>query len=90
MFTPTITLPGARPGEWIIKAGKPIVLEDEISVREASKILGLSCRHILTMIDEGDFVEGKDWNRPGKKKGGKYFLNRASVWARKTARESDL
>jgi hypothetical protein len=77
---PTQIVPGTRPGEWRVIAGKPQILQadDEISTAEAARITGLSVRRIVQQCDEGFYIEGQDFRRPGGPRG-KYFLKRASV-----------
>jgi len=81
LFTPTTVLPGARPGEWIIRQGKPVVQSPRVTVAQAAQILSLSARRIRSMCDEGIFIEGTDWFRPGSDTG-KIFLLRDSVMER--------
>ncbi len=64
----------------------PVVVAEEISTTLAAHILGLSQRRVQAMIDEGKFVEGKDWTQPGGPRG-RYFLKLAAVLARKQRRQ---
>ncbi len=70
-------------GSFEVKAGKPIIEQgtDEITVKEAAGITGLSLRRIQSQCDEGFYREGVDWRQPGGPKG-KLFLKRASVLAK--------
>lgn len=80
VFTPSVVVPTGDGGH-IVKPGKPILLNEEISVKEASRILGLSQRRIIKMCAQGKFIKGQDWNQPNPK--GKRFLDRGAVLKRK-------
>ena len=88
MVVPAIVVPSERPGEWIVRPGKPVVAEEEIDTAEAAKELGCSQRHVQTMCDWGVFKEGTDWRRPGRMK---ILLKRASViaWKERGRRDEE-
>lgn len=68
-------------GSYLVKPGKPIITGDEIPVNTAAKILGLSERRVLSMIEEGRFPSA---NQPGGKSG-KWLLSRSEVIGCKSA-----
>lgn len=43
-------------GSFIVRPGKMVVREEEISVSEAAKILSVSCWSIYRYIDEGELT----------------------------------
>jgi hypothetical protein len=64
----------------MLKAGKPMIQEDEIGTAEAARIIGLSQRRVIAMCDEGVFVEGRDWRRPpGAQRAGNYKIKRMAA-----------
>jgi hypothetical protein len=71
----------AQPdGSFILKPGRPVLEEEEISSRAAAQLLGLSQRRVNRMCEHGILVEGRDWWRPpGRNRGGRYHLKRAAV-----------
>lgn len=76
---PTIRLPQAD-GSLLIKAGRPVVLAEDICTREAARILGLSQRHIETQCHLGDF---KSAYKPGGRPKSKWKISLTEVLARK-------
>ncbi|MBI5384891.1 MAG: helix-turn-helix domain-containing protein [Verrucomicrobia bacterium] len=66
-------------GSYLVKPGKPLVTPDEIPVRVAAKILGLSTRRVIALIEEGVF---RSANQPAGHKR-RWLLSRAEVIARK-------
>lgn len=67
-------------GSYLIKPGKAILADDEISTREAARLLGLSQRHIETQCAEGLF---RTAYKPGGRPRSKWRLARAEVEARR-------
>lgn len=49
---PAIVVP-QPDGSYVVRAGKPVVTGDGITVSEAARILGLSSRHVREMVEEG-------------------------------------
>lgn len=82
LMTPWVRVPQPN-GDVLLKAGKPVVLEDEIGTREAARILGLNQRTVERYCESGVLVEGMDWwqppARPGSPKGGMIRIKRTSV-----------
>jgi hypothetical protein len=68
-------------GTVMIKPGRPIILEEEISTHEAARIMGLSQRHIETQCAEGEF---RTAYKPGGRPRSKWRITRAEVLARKS------
>ena len=78
---PSETVPQGG-GAYLIRPGQPVVVTEEIGTREAARLLGLSQRRIEAMIEEGRFIEGEEWTRPGGPRG-RYRLKLAAVLARR-------
>ena len=81
---PTVVIPTVRvpqpDGSILMRAGKPVVIEDEIGTTEAARLLGLSQRTIELQCEDGSF---KSAFKPGGKPGSKWRLSRAEVMARR-------
>ena len=58
--------------------GSQAVFEDEITSREAAKLLGIGLRQVQAICDLGKLNEGTDWRKmPGPN--GRYHLKRSAV-----------
>jgi hypothetical protein len=81
---PTVVVPAVRipqpDGSILFKAGKPMVVEAEISTHEAAKLLGLSQRHIEHQCAIGLF---KTAYKPGGRPGSYWRIARSEVEARR-------
>jgi len=60
---PTTVLPGARAGEWTIKAGKPEVVEEELTAPEFAHEANLSLRYVNQLCDDGSIQSRRKSNR---------------------------
>lgn len=70
-----MTVIPSRPGEYLVKVGKPVLLRQEISTAEAARILGLSQRRVQDLVAEGRLTQV---TQPGGPRG-KLFLSRSEV-----------
>ncbi len=76
-FTPTIRIP-QPDGSLLVKAGKPIPLEDYISVKEIARICGMSRRWAQTQCDMGRFKTA--W-KPGGHSNSQWRAARSEIMA---------
>jgi len=62
---------------------EPFNPKEWISTAEAARLTGYSRRHILTLCDQGFFIEGADWKqrppRPGSDQGGRIRIRRSAL-----------
>ncbi len=75
---PTVTVRQVD-GSILSKAGKPIILEDELGISEAARLLGMSCRWVQTQCELGNF---KTAHKPGLKDRSQWRIARSEVIAR--------
>lgn len=67
-------------GEFLMRPGKPVMLEEEIGTREAAALLKVSQRTVEAYRDQGVLKEGTDWRRnPTIVRPGKYWIKRTAV-----------
>jgi hypothetical protein len=81
---PTVIIPPVKipqpDGSILIKAGKPVIVEEEIGIAEAAKILGLSVRHLEYQCSIGLF---KTAYKPGGRPRSQWRIARSEVLERK-------
>jgi hypothetical protein len=69
-------------GSLLLRPGKPVIVEDEISVTEAARLLGMSTRWVNNQCSLGRF---KSAYQPGARPKAAWRLSRAEVLARRQA-----
>jgi len=83
---PTVIIPAIRvpqpDGSLVIRPGKPVVADHNVSVAEAARILGMSPRTIEYQCSTGQF---KSAIKPGGRPRSKWMISRAEVLARLSA-----
>ena len=84
VIVPTVNVRQAD-GSILSKAGKPILLEDELGTHEAARLLGMSSRWVQTQCELGTF---KTAHKPGLKDRSRWRITRSEVIAR-TQSQSD-
>jgi hypothetical protein len=73
-------------GSVVSRPGPPVTLSDDmIGTPEAASILGLAARTVAEMCDDGRFIEGVDWFRPGEKVSEKDGKTRGKILLRREA-----
>jgi hypothetical protein len=79
VHVPTVRIP-QPDGSILIKAGKPVILDDEVTVAEAAKLIGLAKRTIEAQCALGQF---RTACKPGGRPGSKWKISREEVLARR-------
>jgi hypothetical protein len=83
---PTVIVPAIRipqpDGSILFKAGKPVVVEEQIGTAEAARLLGMSQRWVITECILGRF---KTAYQPSGRVHGNWKIARTEVLARITA-----
>ena len=77
VIIPTVMVPRGD-GSFIVTAGKPQVMGEEVSTKEFSKLTGLSPKQVAKMCEEGKLAH----RQPGGP-GGHYFIPRSEAEARR-------
>ncbi len=77
--TPTIKIP-QPDGSILVRAGKPQILDVDMSVSEAARVLGLSVRHVESQCSLGLF---RTAYKPGGLPKSRWKISRAEVLARR-------
>lgn len=84
MAVPQVYVPAVKvvqlDGSILVKAGKPVVVEELIGTGEAARILGISQRWVETQCSEGRFTTA---HKPGQQPNSRWRLARSEVVARK-------
>jgi hypothetical protein len=82
---PTVIVPTIRiaqpDGSILLKAGKPVVVEESIGTAEAAAILGMTQRWVENECDLGHFTTAY---KPGLKKNCRWKIARSEVQSRKS------
>ncbi len=80
----TVTVPTIKlmqpDGSVLVKVGKPVIADPEVSVSEAAELLGLSTRHIEYQCSVGLFESAY---KPGGRPRSKWKISREEVMRRK-------
>ena len=63
----------------LIVNGKVFPLQDELTTRQAAKVLGVSLRRMQAICDEGRLLEGTDWRKIDAGTSARYHIKRDSV-----------
>lgn len=79
VHVPVVRVP-QPDGSVLLKPGKPVIVEEEISVREAAKILGMSARWVVNECSLGRF---KSAYQPGARPGTGWRIQRSEVLSRR-------
>lgn len=81
---PTLMYPAIRipqpNGDILIRAGKPVIVGDEIGAVEAARLLGLKPRTLQTMFENGEFATAF---KPGRRRNSQWRVSRAEVLERR-------
>lgn len=84
---PTMMIPALRipqpNGDILIRAGKPVVVGDEIGTVEAARLLGIRPRTVQKLFDDGSFDTAF---KPGQKRNSQWRVSRSEILARKALR----
>lgn len=79
VVTPTLKIP-QPDGSFLIKAGKPQMIEPDMSVAEAARLLRLSVRWIELQCEQGMFQGAY---KPGGRPKSRWRIPRSEVMARR-------
>ncbi len=64
---PSVLVPGAAPGTWELRTGKPVVVEAEIGTTEFARLVGISQSHTEALISEGKLKARRATPKPKSK-----------------------
>lgn len=86
IYIPAVKIP-QPDGSLLIRAGKPVVMEEMIECTEAAAILGLAARTINYQCQIGQFATAV---KPSGRARGKWKIARSEVQARTTFRPDEM